>query len=178
MSIIIGFDLGSREAGCVVWEEGEDFYTYRFRARSCGWSSRKQFWAWADYLVRLYSEDVAVEGRDCVVAAESAFYGKYVSAAIGLARLIGMVEGMAHKYETRFVEVRASEAKLALAGMGNASKEEMMAAAEAQFPGHEWDEHTADALGVSLAAAGKLRLEAMAAAAAQPELATGAPAVL
>lgn len=173
--IIVAFDLGSREAGCVVLKDGVVETIWRFRARSCGWSTRKQFWAWADNLVGLY--DAEGDHEDYLVAVESVFWGKYANAVIGIARLLGIVEGIAHGHEAQLVEERASEAKLALAGAGNASKEEMIAAAQMQFPGHEWTSHTSDALGVALCAAGKLRLEAMAAQ-SQPAPNTGAPTAL
>jgi Holliday junction resolvasome RuvABC endonuclease subunit len=160
MPIIVAFDLGTRAAGCVVLRSGYPETIFRFRARSCGWSARKQFWAWADNLVDLYCQNV--DGRDPggVVAAESVFYSKFASAVISISRLLGMVEGMAYEHGAKFVEVRASEAKLALAGAGNADKYTMQAFAESQFPDHIWNQHTADALGVALAAQAKLKASA------------------
>jgi Holliday junction resolvasome RuvABC endonuclease subunit len=153
--IILAFDLGSREAGCVVVKDGVLIISHRFKAKSgeCARSPRFQFEAWAYAMIGTYSADV--------VAAKSVFRGKYASAVIGIARLLGLVEALTYRHGAKFLEMRASEAKAWLADKGNASKEEMVMAAKAQFPGHEWNEHTADALGVALAAADKLRLEAM-----------------
>lgn len=163
--IIVAFDLGSREAGCVVMEDGQVWKAETWQApNNLGLDDRfdaLEEWLHKGVLWTVYP-------RHFVMAVEKPYVGR-VNAAMVLGQCLGILRCQLKEYyrlrrtlAPKLIQVHASEAKLALAGAGNASKEDMMAAAKMQFPGHEWTSHSADALGVALAAAGKLKVETMA----------------
>jgi Holliday junction resolvasome RuvABC endonuclease subunit len=78
-------------------------------------------------------------------------------AALRTAELRGQIAGLAARTGCRVVGVQPSQALRALTGDGSplsrgARKATMGAWARIRYPGHEWTEDTADALGVGLAA--------------------------
>lgn len=95
---------------------------------------------------------------DCV-AIESCV-SRFGGAVIPQARVSGAILTRAALFGLLVCEVTPQQAKKVLTGMGNASKLEMMEAA--QFYEVE-GEHEADALGVALAAVGMVRVERVAA---------------
>ncbi len=161
MTIVVGFDLGSREAGCVVLEDGVVRSISAWSAPTeTGWKSLEarlqslSTWeTWHIWETHDRHPIIAVEGVHLIPGRPRA--------VVVLSECIGGLIAVAPRGR-RIIRVRPAEGKKALTGVGYATKEAMVAAAQAQFPGHEWNEHTADALGVALAAAGKLKLEAMA----------------
>ena len=91
---------------------------------------------------------------DCV-AIESPV-AQYAKAVIPQARVSGAVLARCALFDKHVIEVTPGEAKKALAGMGNASKGEMRAAALVY--GVE-GEHASDALGIALHAATKVSMQ-------------------
>ena len=90
---------------------------------------------------------------DCV-AIESPV-ARYAKAVIPQARVSGAVLARAALFGLHAIEVTPSQAKLALTGRGNASKENMQARAIACGVSGE---HAADALGCALAALGRVKV--------------------
>lgn len=95
---------------------------------------------------------------DCV-AIESPV-ARYGGAVIPQARVSGALLAAAALKQLHVVEVAPQHAKQALAGKGNASKTEMQAAAASYGV---TGEHSSDALGVALSAAGKVTVVEVAA---------------
>lgn len=89
------------------------------------------------------------------VAIESpvALYG---SAVIQQARVSGALLAMCHLREIVWLEIEPTKAKKALTGKGNAKKPEMQ---EKAADYHVYGEHASDALGVALAAVGRVVVE-------------------
>lgn len=77
-------------------------------------------------------------------------------ASIKLAHVCGVIVGVAASFDIPVIGVQPSEAKKALTGKGNASKEEMIAAAQRQF-GLSLPKDVADACGIALAGLAKYR---------------------
>ena len=85
------------------------------------------------------------------IAYEMPWVGRNAQVAIRLAHLCGAVVGLAVELGIPFFGIQPKEAKRALAGTGNALKEDMIRASRDRF-GVEVDKDVADALGVALAA--------------------------
>lgn len=186
MSIIVAFDLGSREAGCVVLVDGVVERTYQWKWQKPEWAIKKDqelfhrlngFRIWTNECFGFLDRKA-----ELTVAVEEPYMGQ-PRAALVLGQVLGMLRDvLLDHWDSHWammpILVQSSEAAVALTGQGQHPKGErkaaMMAAARMQFPCHEWNEHTADALGVALAAAAKLKLDA-AEAQAQAEPNTGAP---
>ena len=92
---------------------------------------------------------------DCV--AIEAPVGQFTKAVIPQARVSGALMATARLKGLHVVEVSPAAAKRRLAGHGNATKEEMQRAAAGYGV---CGEHAADAVGVALAAAGKVEVVA------------------
>lgn len=92
---------------------------------------------------------------DCL--AIEAPVARFAKAVIPQARVSGALLTLAAQRWKHVIETPPTAAKLALAGKGNASKDTMMARARAYGVSGE---HEADALGVALAAAGKVEVVA------------------
>ncbi len=92
---------------------------------------------------------------DCV-AIESPV-ARYAKAVIPQARVSGAVLARAALFGLHAIEVTPSQAKRLLTGQGNATKEEMQRAAACYGV---TGEHAADALGVALFAAGRVKVAA------------------
>lgn len=91
---------------------------------------------------------------------ELSYIGKNAQSALHLAQLGGGVRGVALALGLRVVAVQPSESKLALAGRGGATKEQMIAKARQVF-GVRLTEHEADACAHALAGEAKLRRQAV-----------------
>jgi Holliday junction resolvasome RuvABC endonuclease subunit len=98
-------------------------------------------------------------------AVESPFVGPSGRTSMQLAKMCGAVHGIIYTVmSVRVIEVTPAEAKAAMTGKGNATKQAMMQMARARYALETVGEHEADALAVCLAAAIKLereRLEAL-----------------
>lgn len=77
-------------------------------------------------------------------------------ATIKLAHICGIIVANAMQYGFPVIGIQPSEAKKALTGKGNASKDEMIAAAQQQF-GLSLPKDIADACGIALAGLAKYR---------------------
>ena len=91
---------------------------------------------------------------------ELSYIGKNAQSALHLAQLGGGVRGVALALGLRVVAVQPSESKLALAGRGGATKQEMIDKARQVF-GHALSEHEADACAHALSGEAKLRRQAV-----------------
>ncbi len=101
-------------------------------------------------------------GRDRadVVALEEPFVGRNGHTAMQLARMTGALAGaITVAWKVPVVWVGPTEAKLAATGDGRADKRAVRKMIQAQFPNAYPGEHACDAVGVALAAAGKIKLE-------------------
>lgn len=155
---ILAFDLGSHFAGAAVLVVDEALRPVGVQAVE-EWASEDKdlntrlwrFWAWAKSLVQKY----ALASGD-IVAVEEPFVG-FPKAALVLGQMLGIVRQVAWWAELPLVLISAKEGKMALAGTGSAYKGEMVAAAKMQFE-IDCTEHQADALGIALCAAQKLKL--------------------
>jgi Holliday junction resolvasome RuvABC endonuclease subunit len=83
------------------------------------------------------------------VLAVEAPVARYASSVIAQSRVAGAILALAGQRNLPLIEVSPTAAKLALAGVGNCSKDTMMARARAYGV---IGEHAADSLGVALAA--------------------------
>lgn len=91
---------------------------------------------------------------------ELSYIGENPQSALRLAQLGGGVRGLAIALGLGVVAVQPSESKLALAGRGGATKEQMIAKARQVF-GVRLTEHEADACAHALAGEAKLRRQAV-----------------
>lgn len=181
MSTIVAFDLGSITAGCVVLEGERIMLAWDFKV-SAKHSLGKRLCQLQIWLAEI--GDLVGRGEADIVAVEAPYLDPQKPRAVFV---LGQVLGLVRNFSwwatkgTSLMEIAPSTAKLALAGHGGADKEAMMKMANSLYPVEEvgvaWSQHTADALGVALSAAGKLKLEALAAT-AQPAPNTGAPGAL
>ncbi len=91
---------------------------------------------------------------------ELSYIGKNAQSALHLAQLGGGVRGVALALGLRVVAVQPSESKLALAGRGGATKQEMIDKARQVF-GPGLSEHESDACGHAMAGEAKVRRQAV-----------------
>jgi len=104
--------------------------------------------AWLDEYIGMRREIEAL-------AYEIPFSGPNQAVGIMLAHIGGVAQTLAWLHGLRCVKVRPAQAKLALAGKGNATKDDMIAAAAKVF-GQNMTKDEADACGIALAAEGLL----------------------
>ena len=91
---------------------------------------------------------------------ELSYIGENPQSALRLAQLGGGVRGVALALGLRVVAVQPSESKLALAGRGGATKQEMIDKARQVF-GPGLSEHESDACGHAMAGEAKVRNQAI-----------------
>jgi len=89
------------------------------------------------------------------VLAIEAPVARFASAVIAQSRVAGAILALAGQRGLPLVEVSPAAAKRALTGIGNATKDTMMARAREY---RVFGEHASDALGVALVAAGKVEV--------------------
>lgn len=149
---ILALDASSTTIGWVVWcGEVIDHGTIRLRGADIADRCRQAF-AHIGGVIEQHPDLDCVAIESCV--------SRFGGAVIPQARVSGAILTRVALFGLLVCEVTPQQAKKALAGKGNASKEEMMEAAAAY--GIE-GEHASDALGVALAAVGMVRVERMAA---------------
>lgn len=153
---ILGLDIGSHHAGAAVLEcDGTGAPTLVALAE---WGMKDPqldirlcaFWTWAKSLIQKYE----LMPSD-VLAVEMPFVGIPRTALI-LGQILGIVRTVAWWAGLKLILVSAKEGKKALSGRGSAYKGEMVAAAKIQF-GVDATEDQADALGIALSAADRLK---------------------
>lgn len=147
--VILSLDASSTTIGWVLWDgTARDQGTVKLSGADIADRCRQAFAA-----VGLMIE--AHPDIDCI-AIESPV-ARFAKAVIPQARVSGAILARAALFGIPICEVTPSEGKRALAGSGNATKDQMMVAA---FPTlRNYDEHRADALGVALFAKGKVRID-------------------
>lgn len=165
-ALTIGFDLGSREAGLAVLDDGQLVITRNWlqsRSKMPLEERMMEFWAWVrESLERLRWQYCEV---DVVIGIEQP-YARWISAASVLWRQYGAVEGIAsltvadYWPDVRIMPIPPQKAKAALTGRGNALKSDMVRAVQQQFECIV-NEHVADAIGVALAAWAKQKEKAL-----------------
>ncbi len=157
---VLGLDLGSRHSAAVVLEDGELLKHYEWREEDKGEPLNARLLTFGGWLMSIIQEsNIGWENGD-VIAVEVPYMG-IAQAALALGKQLGVVLAVSWRAEVELIEVATKEAKAALTGKGSAYKQEMIVAAKMQFPGPEWTEHTADALGVALCAIAKLKERAL-----------------
>ena len=146
--IILSLDASSTTIGWVLWDGTvRDQGTIKLTGSDIADRCRQAFAA-----VGLMIE--AHPDIDCI-AIESPV-ARLAKAVIPQARVSGAILARAALLHIPICEVTPSEGKRALAGSGNATKDQMMVAA---FPALRiYDEHMADALGIALFAKSKVRV--------------------
>ena len=149
-TLVIAFDLGTHAAGCVMLHEGTVKYheTWNAKRGLSLYYRLEGLWEWELAMLNKTEHLVTCP----VVAFERPYYGGLFRALQELYQVVGVLKiaCLGHGAAAP-IEIPPSSAKLALAGYGKAGKEQMVAAATMQFPGFDWNEHTAAALGVALA---------------------------
>lgn len=105
------------------------------------------------YLLTTYTPDA--------IGYEGPAYKASPLAIIAQQRVVGVLLMLAADVNREPIEIPPTTAKKALTGSGRADKDLMMQYAEAYIPAG-CDEHEADALGVALAALGKIREQELA----------------
>ena len=173
MIIVIGIDPGFAHcgfaehwshpiSGCPPWvaQEYKSAPGASFNARLQAlraWLSARLVYDYRTHVV------VGIEEQSQVVVGKTRA-GKTDLNSLRVQQVVGLLKGLAWASGFEVVEVSPGAAKLALAGSAVATKRQMRAAARrrlGRFPsGRLPSEHEADAIGVALAAEGKLRLDA------------------
>lgn len=149
---ILAIDASSTTLGYVLWQAGAvlAFGEHRLAGADIACRSRSA----RDILERLLDRYAGV----CVVAIEAPV-ARYASAVIPQARVSGaLLSLVAERVGLLWCEVPPAQAKRALTGHGDASKEEMQAAARVYGVSGE---HAADALGVAKSAEKMIRVVAV-----------------
>lgn len=151
MATILGLDASSRVIGWCVLQDGRAIVHGEIKLPASNIADRCE--AAQRGLVRLL-ESAPIDA----VAIESPV-ARFASAVIPQARVSGALLATCSLREIAWLEIEPARAKQALCRRGNASKDEMQAAAVA------WGvtgEHASDALGIALAAVPSVRVEVLA----------------
>lgn len=164
MSIVLGCDPGLASFGLALVDvDATDERVVALEVLRTEKSSRKRSVLAADDNVRRCRELSARllylvgQHRPRVICAESMSHPRGSSAAAKLAMSWGALATVAEILALPLVQAAPKAIKLATAGSGTASKEDVQAALERRYPGLAWPsrksdvEHAADALGAVVA---------------------------
>lgn len=151
-----GIDTGTRVVGYAI-VDGE----HVFRSDAVSLRRNTKLRGWESLLERYenlleWSRSVFAGSRFDLVGVEWPWVGKNAQTAIKLGVAFGIVMASAMTHGLSVVRIEPAEAKMALTGSGNASKEEMvMFAKTITTLRSKYPEDESDAIGVALAAQAK-----------------------
>ena len=163
---IIGADSGLRNLGWAIWNTAPDYCLVTVAVGYFKTTPRDgDFSARLKWLLMMFKPLLRFDDPEGVVLAIETQHIQYDDnggkgkSVLQVAQVTGAIRGVAETLGIPVVDVSPQRAKLALAGKGDATKEEMLAAVERQYGIHlaKGAHHAADALGMALAGASERR---------------------
>jgi crossover junction endodeoxyribonuclease RuvC len=153
MTTILGLDASTTHVGWALWDTVTAMCRSDEMTLTGDLSHRL---ALACALVR----ELILRHQPTRIAIEQPFVGRFPGAAMKLGKMHGAIWAVCDRDGYELLDISPAEAKLAATGRGNAAKDQVQAMIRAQV-GRDVGEHEADAIGVALAAAGKLKMQAL-----------------
>ena len=151
MSTILGIDASSTMIGWCILQDGRAIKHGEIKLPAANIAARCEA-AQRELILLLDACPIDALAIESPVA-------RFASAVIPQARVSGALLAMCHLRDVAWLEIEPAKAKRAATGKGNASKDEVQAAA-AEYA--VFGEHAADAWAIALAAVGRVVVEAVA----------------